>query len=74
MLENEMLSEQALLMLGDIYALQGDIERAIEVFTPGLDSPSLKKAVAERLVRILMAAGREPEAEFLAKTYLKGCC
>jgi len=40
----------------------------------GIQLPALKKAAAERLVEILSTQGRDDEAAFLTKTYLKGCC
>jgi predicted Zn-dependent protease len=74
MLTQNVLPEQALMMLADVYTLQGYYDQAIAVLTPALDSPALKKASAERLVRLLTAQGRHAEAEFLIKSYLKGCC
>ncbi len=74
MLEHEILPDQAVILLGDVCTLKKDFDRAIEIFTSALNSPSLKKTAAERLVRILVTQGREEEAAYLAKTYLKGCC
>lgn len=74
MIREDLLPEQSLVMQGDIYIAQGLYDKAIEIFTPALENPVLKKAAAERLVHILVAQGRESEAAYLAKTYLKGCC
>lgn len=74
MLERQILHDQALLMLGDTYALSGKVEDAIDTYTRGLDMPALKKVSAERLVQILTAQNRRDEAAYLHKTYLKGCC
>jgi tetratricopeptide (TPR) repeat protein len=74
MLERDILVDQALVMLGDVRTLQNDFDEAIRIFTSALDSPVLKKIAAERLVRILATLGRDDEAAYLAKTYLKGCC
>jgi len=74
MRDREILPDQSLMMLGDVHTLQGDLDRAIEIFTATLTSPALKKVSAERLVRILGTLGREEEAAYLFKTYLKGCC
>ena len=74
MLNNEALRDQALVMLGAVHTLQGNFDRAIEVFSATLNSPPLRKISAERLVRILGTLGREEEAAYLFKTYLKGCC
>jgi len=74
MLEREILPEQATVMLGDVHTLQGNSAQAIEIFTAALNSPALMKVAAERLVNILATQGREEEAAYLAKNYLKGCC
>jgi tetratricopeptide (TPR) repeat protein len=74
MINHEILPDQALVMQGDVCIAQGLFDRALEIFTAALESPALKKTAAERLVYILNAQGREPEAAYLAKTYLKGCC
>jgi tetratricopeptide (TPR) repeat protein len=74
MLDLEILPDQALIMLGDVHTFQGNFDKSIDIFRSALDNPSLKKVSAERLVRILSSQGREEEAAYLAKTYLKGCC
>jgi tetratricopeptide (TPR) repeat protein len=74
MLARGILSEQAEVMLGDVHAAMGNSDRAIEIFTRGLQHPALKKVSAERLVQLLTAQNRTEEAAYLFKTYLKGCC
>lgn len=74
MMQADILPEQSLIMQGDIYTAQGFYDKAMEIFTPALENPVLKKTAAERLVHLLNAQGRETEAAYLAKTYLKGCC
>lgn len=74
MMDRQILFEQSLLMLADLYTMQGDLENAINLLSSGLQLPALKKAAAERLVQILAAQGRDDEAAYLVKTYLKGCC
>lgn len=74
MMQSGILPEQSLVMQGDIYSAQGHYDKAMQIFTPALENPVLKKTAAERLVHILNAQGREAEAAYLAKTYLKGCC
>jgi tetratricopeptide (TPR) repeat protein len=74
MLDNNFFVEQALIMLGDVYLFQGDVEQGITVLTKALQVPSLKKIAAERLLPVLNAQGRTDEANFLVKTCLKGCC
>lgn len=74
MMEREILHDQAMLMLGDVYAMMGRADEAIETYTRGLQLPALKKVSAERLVQVLTAQNRTEEAAYLFKTYLKGCC
>jgi len=74
MMERMILFEQSLLMLADVYTINGDHENAITLLSSGIQMPALKKAAAERLVPILSTQGRDDEAAFLIKTYLKGCC
>lgn len=74
MMEREMLHDQAMLMLGDVYAMMGSADEAIDIYTRGLQLPALKKVSAERLVQVLTAQNRTDEAAYLFKTYLKGCC
>lgn len=74
MMERMILYEQSLVMLADVYAALGDQENAIKLLSNGIQMPALKKASAERLVPILAAQGRDNEAAYIVKTYLKGCC
>lgn len=74
MMERMILYEQSLIMLADVYTAQGDQENAINLLGSGILMPALKKASAERLVSLLSAQGRDEEAAYIVKTYLKGCC
>lgn len=74
MMERSILYEQALIMLADVYIAMGDQENAVTLLSSGIQMPVLKKASAERLVPILASQGRDDEAAYLVKTYLKGCC
>lgn len=74
MMARTIMYEQSLVMLADVYSVQGDQENAINLLSSGIQIPALKKASAERLVPILAAQGRAAEAQFIVKTYLKGCC
>jgi len=74
MIEQDILHDQAMMMLGDVYAMMGNMDSAIEIYTRGLQLPALKKASAERLVQVLTSQNRTEEAAYLFKTYLKGCC
>ncbi len=74
MVENGLLVNEAQVMIGDVWSLKGEDGAAIDHFAKLLDDASLQKVCAERLVSLLMNQGREIEAQFLAKRYLKGCC
>ena len=74
MVENGLLASDALIMIGDVWCLKGEEGAAIDHFAKLLENTSFQKVAAERLVPLLMKQGREPEAQFLAKQYLKGCC
>lgn len=74
MMTREILHDQSLILLADVYVIQSDNKAAIELLSNALSNPSLKKPAAERLVAILNKEGRDEEAQYLYKTYLKGCC
>lgn len=74
MSERQILTEQSLIMLADVHALKGDTGNAIDILSRTIEIPVLKKASAERLVSLLTSEGRDDEASFVAKNYLKGCC
>lgn len=74
MMDRMILYEQALILLSDVYMHQGNQEAALKLLSDGLQMPVLKKTSAERLVAILSSQGRNDEAAYLFKTYLKGCC
>lgn len=74
MMDRMILYEQSLVMLADVYTAQGDQENAINLLSSGILMPTLKKASAERLASLLSSQGRDKEAAYIVKTYLKGCC
>jgi tetratricopeptide (TPR) repeat protein len=74
MIEHTYLIEQALIFLGDVYQKMGDEEKAMEGYSRAIGYPAAEKAAAERLVPLLQKLGRQDEAVFLVKKYLKGCC
>jgi hypothetical protein len=74
MREMDILADQALFMLGDLHASNGNQAAAMEYLNEALKVPGLSKSAAERMMPILLEAGRNDEAKYLAKTYLKGCC
>ncbi len=74
MTERQILPEQSLIMLADVHAIKGDAGIAIDILSRTIEIPVLKKASAERLVRLLTSEGRADEASFITKNYLKGCC
>ncbi len=74
MIDHNMLIEQAMIYLGDIYQGLGREDDAMKTYSEALNHPSAAKGAAERLVAILQQQDRLEEAAFLAKRYLKGCC
>lgn len=74
MRELDVLADQALIMLGELHAGAGDRPAAMDYLTQALEIQSVAKPAAEKLMPLLMEAGRTQEAQFLAKKYLKGCC
>jgi len=74
MLELGILPDQAQLMLGELHEASGDQTAALEAWSKALELPSVARPAAERLIPLLAGQGREAEAKFLAKKYLKGCC
>jgi Tfp pilus assembly protein PilF len=74
MIENSILSDQSLLMKGDILQQMGQQEQALQIFSIALQSQASAKMAAERMIHLLEEDGRSEEAEYLYKKYLKGCC
>jgi len=74
MIDKQLLMEQSLLFLGDVYRGLGNDDAAIESYAKALNFPNAAKASAERLVPIFEKLGRREDAAFLFKRYLKGCC
>jgi tetratricopeptide (TPR) repeat protein len=74
MMELGVLADQAQFMLGELHEMTGNQAGALEAWSRALELPAVSKAAAERLVPLLAAQGREAEAKYLAKRYLKGCC
>lgn len=74
MVENGLLANEAQVMIGDVWALKGEDGAAIDHFAKLLENKAYQKIAAERLVPLLVQQGRDTEAQFLAKQYLKGCC
>lgn len=74
MIERQLLTEQAVIFLGDVQQRQGNEGEAMSSYTKALEYPAAAKAAAERLVPLLQNQGRGEEALYLAKRYLKGCC
>ncbi|MCM0081485.1 hypothetical protein L4X63_07790 [Geomonas sp. Red32] len=74
MIEMDILTETAQLMLGDLLHNAGEENAALDAWSKLVANPLWAKAAAERLVPVLSSQGRQEEAKFLAKKYLKGCC
>ena len=74
MIEFGLLSDQALVLLGDVYALSGDDSNAIDCLSKALSLPGVARGAAERLVSLLGKHNRMEEAAYVSKRYLKACC
>jgi tetratricopeptide (TPR) repeat protein len=74
MMELGIMSDQAQYMLGELHEAAGDQAAALEAWSRALEFPAVAKSAAQRLVPLLAGQGREAEAKYLAKRYLKGCC
>ena len=74
MMELGVLADQGQFMLGELHELAGDEALALEAWSKSLELPGTARSAAERLVPLLSSQGREEEAKYLIKRYLKGCC
>lgn len=72
MISGGMLSEQALMLRGDLHLLSGNDEGAISCYGMLLSTPHARTA-AEKLHDLLLHSGRKQEAAALFKKYLGGC-
>jgi len=73
MVERNILPDEATMFLAEISRVKGEDEQAIDCYTRLLNGP-LKRDAAGRLVQLLEKQGRNDEAAYVTKTYLKGCC
>ncbi|HEX9024209.1 MAG TPA: tetratricopeptide repeat protein, partial [Geobacteraceae bacterium] len=74
MISNELVPDQATLLLGDAHLLLDDEQSAVECYTKVLSSPGLAKEAAAKLIPLLEKQGRGEDAAYLAKKFNKGCC
>jgi tetratricopeptide (TPR) repeat protein len=74
MLSNDLIPDQARLMMGDVLTMLQDEKSAIEYYSQILSSPKFAAEAAGRLIPLLESHGRSQEAAYLAKKFAKGCC
>ncbi len=74
MINNELVPDQATLLLGDVHLMMGDELEAVECYSRVLSSPGLAKDAALKLIPLLERQGRAADAAYLAKKFSKGCC
>ena len=74
MMELGVQTDQAQFILGELHEAAGDQALALEAWSKSLELPTVARAAAERLVPLLSGQGRNEEANYLIKRYLKGCC
>ncbi|MDR3578754.1 MAG: hypothetical protein P4L44_02200 [Oryzomonas sp.] len=72
MMSAGILAEQSRLLRADVHLLAGDADQAIDMYSGLLNTPSARVA-AERLHDVLVQCGRNNEAEYIVKRYLRGC-
>jgi len=72
MMEARILAEQSRLLRADVYLLAGDADRAIDMYSGLLNTPSARTA-AERLRDVLVQCGRSNDAAYIVRRYLGGC-
>jgi tetratricopeptide (TPR) repeat protein len=73
MVNERIMSEQALLIRAEIYEINGDHEKAINLYVELLQTP-YSHAAAEKLYVILMEVGRPNDAAVIFKKYMKKSC
>ena len=73
MIARDIVIDQATILLGDIFLIQGEESQAIETFSRALDYPGVQRIAAERLVNYLASIGKNEDARFIFKRFLKGC-
>lgn len=72
MMSAGILAGQSQLLRADVHALAGDTDRAIDMYSGLLTTPSARIA-AERLRDVLVQCGRNNDAIYIVKRYLGGC-
>ncbi|MFA7060218.1 MAG: hypothetical protein WC156_05310 [Pedobacter sp.] len=72
MIADDILSEHALLLRGDVFQMRGDSDGAIRCYGMLLSS-AYSRPAAEKLHDVLMHCDRLQEAENVFKSYIKGC-
>ncbi len=73
MIAQEILPDQARMMLGDVYLELGDELKAIATYSEILQSP-LGREAAGKLIPLLERCGRLEDAAYMHKRFRKGCC
>jgi tetratricopeptide (TPR) repeat protein len=72
MISAGILAEQSHLLRADVHVLAGDTDRAIDMYSGLLTTPSARMA-AERLRDVLVQCGRSNDAAYIVRRYLGGC-
>ncbi|KAB0669845.1 hypothetical protein F6V30_13710 [Oryzomonas sagensis] len=72
MMSAGILAEQSHLLRADVHVLAGDTDRAIDMYSGLLTTPSARMA-AERLRDVLVQCGRSNDAAYIVRRYLGGC-
>jgi predicted negative regulator of RcsB-dependent stress response len=72
MISDGILTEQALMLRGDVCLISGDYSGAIDRFASLLATPYARPA-AEKLHEVLLLSDRKQDAAVVYKKYLGGC-
>lgn len=73
MIAEEIMPEQAMLMRAELLEATGDLEGAINQYTPLLSTP-LARSAAEKMHGVLILSGRHNDAAIIFKKYVGKCC
>jgi tetratricopeptide (TPR) repeat protein len=74
MTEFGLMPEQAMVFLGEAYLALGKEDKGMESYLKALAAPKVAREAAEKLIPLLEKHGRQEEAAYIFKQFLKGCC
>lgn len=72
MISSDIFAGQSIMMMGEMFQITGQVEKALETFAQLLKT-GLAKAAAEKIFEILQQQNRYDEASAVRKKYLSSC-